>query len=87
LALAACLDAVEILKSLQILDLIELTFVPSSPMLVKGVLEVDGRSIPLMDLRIKLEAPGPCRTDAAAAIIVQVGEAEVGLIVDTAPEA
>ena len=56
-------------------------------MLVKGVLEVDGRSIPLMDLRIKLEAPGPCRTDAAAAIIVQVGEAEVGLIVDTAPEA
>lgn len=85
--LACGYDLLEILRSREVLGLVELADVPSSPLLAKGVLEVRGKVIPLMDLRFSLDT---CWTDAAAsatAVIVRMGRREVGLMLGPAGEA
>jgi purine-binding chemotaxis protein CheW len=79
------LDAVEILKSRQILDMMELPEVPRNRLLVKGVLESPEKSIPLMDTRVNLTAASSYTKDKACAVIVDVGGVEVGLILDRGP--
>ena len=85
--LAAGLNLTESLKSRQIIGLMELQGVPRSGLLIKGVLEGGRKSIPLVDLRMKLEAAHRGKTDDASVLIVFAGGAEVGLIVDRGCEA
>jgi len=57
-------------------------------MLVKGVLEGDHKAIPLLDLRMKLEAAHQGKTHDASVLIVAAQDGtEVGLIVDHSCEA
>ena len=56
--LGVCCDLKEIVNSREIMDLMDLPPVPQNALLVKGVLESAGKSIPLMDLRIRLDAFG-----------------------------
>ncbi len=85
--LAAGLNLTEILESRQIIGLMELQGVPRSGLLVKGVLEGGRKNIPLIDLRMKLEAAHCGKTDDASVLIVFANGAEVGLIVDGRCEA
>jgi len=85
--LAGRLDLIGGLESQHILDFMELPDVPRSTLLVKGVLEGSGKSIPLVDLRMKLGAAPEGATDAASALIVDLRGAEIGLILDPGPEA
>ena len=85
--LAGRLDLAGTLESQQIIAVMELPEVPRSTLLVKGILESQGRSIPLVDLRMALDASISGSTDAATALIVDVGGTEIGLIVARAPEA
>jgi len=80
-------DLNEILQSRQILEIMELPSVPNNERLIKGVLETIGKSIPLMDLRIKLGAGDLYGNSAACALVVDLGGVEVGLIVDHAAAA
>ena len=85
--LAAGLNLTEILESRQIIGLMELQGVPRSGLLVKGVLEGGRKNIPLVDLRMRLEAAHRGKTDDASVLIVFANGAEVGLIVDGRCEA
>lgn len=85
--LARGYDLLEILRSREVLGLVELAAVPSSPMLAKGVLEVRGKMIPLMDLRVNLDASRSDAADPATALIVRIGQREVGLMLGPACEA
>jgi chemotaxis signal transduction protein len=75
-------DMNEILESRQILEIMDLPRVPQNTRLIKGVLETVGKSIPLIDLRIKLGLRTPESQDTACALIVDVGGVEIGLISD-----
>ena len=81
------LDLIEILNCDNFVDLMELPDVPRSTLLVKGILERRDKLIPLMDVRVNLNAADPSATDAACALIVGVRNAEIGLIMPLGAEA
>jgi purine-binding chemotaxis protein CheW len=60
------------------------TRVPHSSPFVKGVMNLRGVVTPLIDLRVRFGLEEQAYSDSSRVIIVSVGEAEVGLIVDGA---
>lgn len=61
-----------------------LTRVPKTPVFVKGVINLRGVVVPVIDLRGRFQLPESEFTDNSRIIIVAVNEMEVGLIVDSA---
>ncbi|WP_127580652.1 chemotaxis protein CheW [Paenibacillus koleovorans] len=61
-----------------------LTRVPKTPAFVKGVINLRGVVVPVIDLRGRFQLPESDYTDNSRIIIVAVKEMEVGLIVDSA---
>lgn len=75
-------DIRQIVGSQGIQGLVELRGVPSNALLMKGLLEVNGKTIPLMDLRVGLGTGASARWGAAAVLIVKMAWREVGLILE-----
>ena len=76
----------EILKVREIIGLMEITRVPRTPEHVRGVINLRGRVIPVVDLRQKF-GMRPCEaTDQTVIIVVQYAMAErtltMGILVD-----
>jgi purine-binding chemotaxis protein CheW len=84
----------EILKVREIIGMMDITAVPLAPPFIKGILNLRGRVIPVMDLRSRFGMPGCERTAATCIIVVYVGSTglaaggqfEVGIIVDRVSE-
>jgi purine-binding chemotaxis protein CheW len=76
---------VEILKVREINGLMDITAVPQMPTYMKGVINLRGKIIPVVDLRLKFGLPEAERTDQTCIIVVDVGR-DVGIIVDTVSE-
>src|SRR3954466_104778 len=62
------------------------THVPGAPAHVAGLVQVRGRVVPVVDLRIRFGLPPIERTIDHRVIIVQVGTRVAGLLVDSARE-
>ncbi|RMF81279.1 MAG: purine-binding chemotaxis protein CheW [Planctomycetota bacterium] len=76
---------VEILKVREIIGLMEITSVPQVPEFVRGVINLRGKVIPVVDLRLKFGMPAAEYTDQTCTIVVDVGTL-IGVIVDTVQE-
>ncbi|EGL14648.1 MULTISPECIES: chemotaxis protein CheW [unclassified Paenibacillus] len=61
-----------------------MTRVPKTPAFVKGVINLRGVVVPVIDLRSRFGLPETPYSDNTRVIIVAVNELEVGLIVDSA---
>lgn len=61
-----------------------ITRVPKTPPFVKGVVNIRGIVVPVIDLRGRFNLPETSSTDSSRIIIVAVNEMEVGFIVDAA---
>ncbi|MGG1311169.1 MULTISPECIES: chemotaxis protein CheW [Cohnella] len=61
-----------------------ITRVPKTPPFVKGVINLRGVVVPVIDLRGRFGLPETEPTDNSRIIIVAVGDLEVGFIVDSA---
>lgn len=61
-----------------------ITRVPKAPVFVKGVINLRGVVIPVIDLRGRFGFPESEYTSNSRIIIAAVGDVEVGLIVDSA---
>lgn len=61
-----------------------ITRVPGTVPFVKGVINLRGVIIPIIDLRLRFDLEEEDYSDSTRAIIVTVNEMEVGLIVDAA---
>jgi purine-binding chemotaxis protein CheW len=75
----------EILKVREIIGLASpgaITRVPRTPPFIRGVINVRGKIIPLLDLRLKFGMDPAEHTAETCAIIVQPAGLEVGLVVD-----
>jgi purine-binding chemotaxis protein CheW len=77
---------VEILKVREIICMLEITSVPRMPEYVKGVINLRGKVIPVVDLGLKLGMAEAKRTDQTCIIVVDVDGIEVGVIVDRVSE-
>jgi len=76
---------VEILKVREIIGLLAITAVPCMPVCMKGVINLRGKVIPVIDLRLKFGLSEAEHTDQTCIIVVDVGK-EIGIIVDTVSE-
>jgi purine-binding chemotaxis protein CheW len=76
----------EILKVREIIGLMDITAVPRTPAFVKGVINLRGKVIPVVDLRLKFGLESAEATDETCIIVVDVGELEMGIIVDKVSE-
>ncbi|MDH4320326.1 MAG: chemotaxis protein CheW [Desulfobulbaceae bacterium] len=79
-----------ILKVREIIGLMEITAVPHTPSYIKGVINLRGRVIPVLDLRLKFEMETEAYTERTCIIVVEVqGESaavQVGMLVDSVSE-
>ena len=81
---------IPILKVREIIRLLEITPIPRMPDYVRGVINLRGRIVPVIDLRMKLGLPNPVTTNRTCIVVthIQIGEATklMGLIVDALDE-
>ncbi|ACL76372.1 chemotaxis protein CheW [Ruminiclostridium cellulolyticum] len=59
-----------------------ITRVPKTPSYIKGVINLRGDIIPVMDLRLKFNLPVAEETDETRIIILKLEEVSIGVIVD-----
>ena len=76
---------VEILKVREINGLMNITAVPQMPPYMKGVINLRGKVLPAIDLRMRFGLPVAEYTDQTCIIVVDVGQ-EIGILVDTVSE-
>jgi purine-binding chemotaxis protein CheW len=80
----------EILKVREIIGYMEITAVPHTPGCVRGVINLRGQVISVVDLRTKFGMPAADRTDQTCIIVVEIraGERKIsmGIIVDRVSE-
>ena len=76
---------IEILKVREINGLMDITAVPRMPACMKGVINLRGKVIPVIDLRLTFGLSEAEHTEQTCIIVVNVGR-EVGIIVDTVSE-
>ncbi|MDQ3296228.1 MAG: chemotaxis protein CheW [Myxococcota bacterium] len=62
------------------------TLVPGAPAYVAGLVQVRGRVVPVVDLRVRFGLPPVERTIDNRVLVVQVGTRVAGLLVDSARE-
>jgi len=77
---------IEILKVKEIMGLMDITPVPQSPQYVKGVINLRGQVIPVVDLRLKFGFEEKEYTKETCIIVVEVSDTLTGIIVDTVSE-
>lgn len=82
---------IAVLKVREIIRLTDITPVPQMPAYVKGVLNLRGKVIPIVDLRLKFRLASPQDTERTCIIVVQVAlragaSALMGVIVDGVEE-
>ena len=77
---------VSILQVQEIKRMTEITRVPHTPDYIKGVINLRGSVLPVLDLRRRLNLLSKEDTDDTRIIIVKVEEITVGMIVDSVSE-
>ena len=76
----------EILTVREIIGLMAITSVPQTPAFVKGVINLRGKVIPVVDLRLKFGIAAAESTRETCIIVVNVGQIETGIVVDRVSE-
>ena len=76
----------EILKVREIIGFMEITTVPQTPDYMKGVINLRGKVIPVIDLRLKFSMPEVEYTQETCIIVVDVDSVQAGIIVDSVSE-
>jgi len=84
--------AIQVLKVREIMGIQDITAVPQTPVYVKGVINLRGKVIPVVDLRLKFGIPEIEYTQRTCIIVVQIQSAEgsvslTGIVVDEVSEA
>ena len=74
--------AVEIQKVREVINFRELTPLPKAPSFVKGIINLRGEVIPVIDLREKLGLAHEAYSALTNVIIVEIGRKAVGVVVD-----
>lgn len=82
---------IPILKVNEIIGLMEITKIPRSPSYMKGVINLRGKIIPIMDLRLKFQMPERAYDEQTCIVITEIaaekGQKDIsGIIIDKVAE-
>ncbi len=82
--------AIQVLKVREIMGIQEITCVPHTPVYVKGVINLRGKVIPVVDLRLKFGLPSVPYDRRTCIIVVQIhgqgSDLPTGIVVDSVAE-
>ena len=76
----------EILKVREIIGMMDITPVPRTPEFIRGVINLRGKVIPVVELRQKFGMETVEQTDETCIIVVQAQGVEMGIVVDRVSE-
>ena len=76
----------EILKVREIMGIMDITTVPQTPAYVKGVINLRGQVIPVIDLRLKFGMEEGTYDKRTCIVVVNVDGLQMGIVVDTVSE-
>jgi purine-binding chemotaxis protein CheW len=81
---------IRVLKVREIMGLQEITAVPQTPVHIKGVINLRGKVVPVIDLRLKFGLPAAEYTQRTCIIVTQLqaesGQVLMGIVVDGVSE-
>ncbi len=81
---------ISILKIKEIIGMMPITSVPRTPAFVKGVINLRGKVIPVVDLRLRFGLPSTDYTERTCIIVVEIqgptGTIIIGIVVDSVSE-
>ncbi len=79
-----------ILKIKEIIGMMQVTSVPQTPEFVKGVINLRGKVIPVVDLRLRFGMEAMDYTERTCIIVVEIkgssGTVQIGIVVDSVSE-
>jgi purine-binding chemotaxis protein CheW len=79
-----------ILRIKEIIGMMPITSVPQTPEFIKGVINLRGKVIPVMDLRLRFGMPCLDYTERTCIIVVEIdgqtGTVQIGIVVDAVSE-
>ncbi len=75
--------AIDILKVQEIRGYESVTKIANTPEFIKGVINLRGLIVPIVDLRIKFNLSEPVYDDFTVAIILNIGKRVIGVVVDS----
>lgn len=85
-ALGAEVYGIEIRHVTEIIGMQAVTEVPDLPEYVKGIINLRGKIIPVIDVRLRFKKPVKEYNDRTCIVVIEVKGIAVGLIVDTVAE-
>jgi purine-binding chemotaxis protein CheW len=77
---------VEIAYVTEIINVQTITELPELPPYIRGIINLRGKIVPVMDVRIRFNKEPKAYTDRTCIIVVDIGDAGIGLIVDQVRE-
>ncbi len=81
---------VDILKVREINGMMDITAVPQTPMFMKGLINLRGKVVPVIDLRLKFGLPETDYDERTSIIVIEIqtihGQVQMGIVVDTVSE-
>ncbi|MDU4697148.1 MAG: chemotaxis protein CheW [Paenibacillus sp.] len=77
---------IEIQYVTEIIGIQPITAVPQMPDYIRGIINLRGTVIPVMDVRVRFGLPPRAYSDRTCIIVVELKEVAVGLIVDSVAE-
>ncbi len=78
--------AIDLLNVMEIIRLIQITPIPETFNFIKGIINLRGKIIPVMDVRMRFNIPEKAYEDRTCIIVVSIKGLEMGLIVDHVTE-
>ena len=76
----------EIIYVTEIIGIQRITEVPELPEYVKGIINLRGKIIPVMDIRLRFEKPFREYDEKTCIVVVEIEDISVGIIVDAVSE-
>jgi purine-binding chemotaxis protein CheW len=77
---------IEIRFVTEIIGMQSISKIPELPEYIKGIINLRGKIIPVLDVRLKFRKEAAEYTDRTCIIVIDTGEQSVGLIVDNVSE-
>lgn len=77
---------IEIKYVTEIIGMQAITEIPEMPEYIKGIINLRGKIIPVMDVRLRFRKEPKAYNDRTCVIVVDIKDISIGLIVDTVSE-
>lgn len=77
---------IELAHVIEIISVQPVTRIPNLPHYIKGIINLRGKVVPVIDVRLKFNQPERPYDDKTCIIVVTIDEMHVGLIVDSVAE-